>query len=140
MARTRLETTENSGTAVGDLLARFEQERLDHLRQIELLKLEVKRYRQISEDAQGRAAMLQSAMDRHMAHCDRDEGAVQRLRAELQEANARRKEQVAIIERREARIEYLLNGHSSVQKSSVAKGAKWDVRRLFKVRMGKRAN
>ncbi|QEA15823.1 hypothetical protein [Novosphingobium ginsenosidimutans] len=110
------------------------------MRQIELLKLEVKRYRQISEDAQGRAAMLQSAMDRHMAHCDRDEGAVQRLRAELQEANARRKEQVAIIERREARIEYLLNGHSSVQKSSVAKGAKWDVRRLFKVRMGKRAN
>lgn len=139
MARTKLETAENSGAAVAELLARMEEERLDHLRQIELLKLEVKRYRQICEDAQGRAAMLQSAMDRHMAHCDRDEGAVQRLRAELQEANARRKEQVAIIERREARIEFLLNTGSSVQKESPTQGTRWDVRQLLQFMVGKRA-
>jgi chromosome segregation ATPase len=94
--------------ALTQMLARYENERLEHLRQIDLLQLEVKRHRQEAEDAWARAHMVQAAMDRHMSSCERDVGAIQRLRAELLEANARRKEQVAIIERRDSRIQSLL--------------------------------
>lgn len=127
------------GTAVADLLARYERERRDHLRQIDLLQLEVQRYRQQAEDAQARAAMVQAAMDRHMAKCDRDEVAVQRLRAELQEANARRKEQVAIIERREARIESLLGaGGRGLGAEATASSIAGGIKHLLRFRFGKR--
>ncbi len=96
------------GSEFADLVARYDRERLDHLRQIDLLGLKVRQYRQLADDAQARASMLQARMDRHMAHCDRDEGAVQRLKAELQEANSRRKEQGSVIARREERIASLL--------------------------------
>jgi hypothetical protein len=106
--------------ALLQVLARFENERLEHLRQIDLLQLEVKRYRQEAEEAWTRAHTMQAAMDRHMAYCERDVGAIQRLRAELLDANARRKEQVAIIERREARIQSLLvaDAHTKLNEGS----------------------
>lgn len=73
-------------------------------REIDLLRREVDRYRRQSEEADGRVAMVQAAFERHLVHCDRDDGAVQRLMAGLAEATVRRKDQALIIERREGRI------------------------------------
>ncbi|MCW2338501.1 chromosome segregation ATPase [Sphingobium sp. B2D3A] len=73
-------------------------------REMDVLTVQVDRYRRKSEAAEARAAMLQASLDRHLLHCGRDEGATQRLIGELAEATARRKEQVAMIERRNQRI------------------------------------
>lgn len=108
MTKSKPKAPDLSGSAFLDLVARYERESLDQLRQIDLLHLKVQQYRELAEDADAKASMLQAAIDRHMAHCGRDEGAVQRLKAELQEANARRKEQAIVIARREERIESLL--------------------------------
>lgn len=110
MAATRPDDVGNEEASIAEILSRYEQERRDLLRQVDLLTLEVSRLSKLNDEASGRVAMLKLAMDRHLAHCERDEAAVQRLMAELQEANARRKEQVAIILRREARIQSLLDG------------------------------
>jgi chromosome segregation ATPase len=136
MTTTKKELTGSGGSALANLLSRHERERIDHVRQIDLLQLEVQRCRRQVEEAQARAAMLQAAMDRHMMHCGRDEGAVQRLKAELLEANARRKEQAAVIERREARIQSLLGdaepeSGSKPDRSSVGR----NILRLFRLRV-----
>lgn len=89
---------------LGSLVATLELELSERQRQIDLLKITLERHRQESKSAQARSAMLQAALDRHLEHCGKDEGATQRLIAELAEATARRKEQVAIIERRDRRI------------------------------------
>lgn len=117
MADTQHEQASWTISSLPDTLARLEQERLDHLREIDILKLAVQRYKNEAASAKGHAAMLQVALDRHMAHCIRDEGNVQRLKAELQEANAQRKEQVKIISRRETRIQSLQEQLNSVSKS-----------------------
>ncbi|MBO9669752.1 MAG: hypothetical protein J7485_04465 [Sphingobium sp.] len=85
-------------------LASLEMALTERTREIDLLRREVARYKRQSEEAEGRAAMIQTAVDRHFVHCNRDDGEIQRLMAGLAEATARRKEQVAIIERRDRLI------------------------------------
>jgi chromosome segregation ATPase len=89
---------------LGSLIGSMELELAERQRQIALLNLKVERHRRESELAQAHAAMVQSALDRHLALCEKDESAVQRLMAEIAESTARRKEQVAVIERRDRRI------------------------------------
>jgi chromosome segregation ATPase len=85
-------------------LASLEMALMEREREIDLLRREVDRHKRQSEEAEGRAAMIQAAFDRHFAHCSRDDGEIQRLMAGLAEATARRKEQAAIIERRDRLI------------------------------------
>lgn len=90
--------------ALESLVATMERELAKRQREVDLLKIALERHRRESERAQAQSAMLQAALDRHLEYCSKDEGATQRLIAELAEATARRKEQVAIIERRDRRI------------------------------------
>jgi hypothetical protein len=82
------------------IMVQLEMSLLERCREIDKLKLDVARYRKLSEDAQGRAAMLQAAFDRHFAHCGKDDAAIQRLMAGQSHVSA----QAAIIERRNSRI------------------------------------
>lgn len=131
------------GDAMVRMLSRYEQERADLMRQIDLLQLEVERHRKDAEAAIGRAAMLELRLNRHFAKCERDVAAVQRLRAELYEANSRRKEQSAVIERREARIAELLAAESpssglesKLQETAFQKGLGWLRLRPIRARAG----
>jgi hypothetical protein len=94
----------SSFDSVGTTLASLTMALSEREREIDLLRREVDRYKRESEDARGRTAMVQAAVDRHFAHCGKDNVAIQRLIAGLAEATAQRKEQVAIIERRNDRI------------------------------------
>jgi chromosome segregation ATPase len=88
-------------------LASLELALRESQREIDLLKGELVRSKRQNEEVQERAIMMQAAFDRHFSRCGRDDGATQRLMASLAEATARRKEQAAIIERRNDRIEAL---------------------------------
>ncbi|MBC2669075.1 hypothetical protein ACFOON_08890 [Novosphingobium piscinae] len=85
-------------------ISAFDRSLRDRDREIDLLRLEVARWRSEAEECAGKLALLQMAMQRHLQQCTRDDGDVQRLIAELAEATAQRKEQSAIIVRREQRI------------------------------------
>lgn len=85
-------------------------------READLLRIEAERWRREAAAAQGQLAFLQLTMQRHIQHRTRDEAEVQRLLAEVAEATAQRKEQAAVIQRREARIlelQALLEGNGS---------------------------
>lgn len=85
-------------------LASLEGALREREREIDILRREVDRHKRQSDDAQGRAAMVQAAFDRHFEHCGRDDAAIQRLIARLAEATSQIDEQAAIIDRRNHRI------------------------------------
>lgn len=87
-----------------EALTALQIERAERERQITVLTKQLERFRREADQARTQAAFLKESMDRHLAQCTIDDGAVQRLVDELAVANARRKEQVAIIERRDQRI------------------------------------
>lgn len=126
--------TDLDAQAFAEMVLHCQQERLDLMRQVDLLQLQVHRYRNEAEAAVAQAAMLQAALDRHMARCGSNEAAIQRLRADLQDANRRRKEQAALIERRDARIAALIEampidlggGANLISASPEAEAAKGD--------------
>ena len=100
-------------------------------REIDLLRRDLERFNTQWKDAEAKAAVLQAVLDRHVAHFSKDNSALQRLIAELAEANSRRREQAAVIERRDLQIITLRQEVASLKRGTAFAALAGWLRRAF---------
>lgn len=103
-------------------------------REIDLLRGDLERYRRQWKEAEAKVGRLQALLDRTLGHFSRDSGAVQRLVADLSEANMRRKEQAAVIERRDIQIMALRREVASLKRGTALAVVKRWAKRAFSLR------